>query len=45
LRDQLEDTVEIISTIKEQIKYFDGWLSTHWIKFSKRKLKRKRFFH
>jgi hypothetical protein len=29
LRDQLEDTVEIISTIKEQIKYFDGWLSTH----------------
>lgn len=29
LRDQLEETVEIISTIKEQIKYFEGWLITH----------------
>ena len=29
LRDQLEETVEIITTIKEQIKYFEGWLSTH----------------
>jgi len=29
LRDQLEETVEIIATIKEQIKYFEGWLSTH----------------
>jgi hypothetical protein len=29
LRDQLEETVEVIGTIKEQIKYFEGWLSTH----------------
>jgi len=29
LRDQLEENVEIICTIKEQIKYFEGWLSTH----------------
>jgi hypothetical protein len=29
LRDQLEEKVEIICTIKEQIKYFEGWLSTH----------------
>ena len=29
LHDQLEQTVETVCTIKEQIKYFDGWLITH----------------
>jgi hypothetical protein len=29
LRDQLEENVEIITIIREQIKYFDGWLITH----------------
>ena len=29
LHDQLEENVEIITIIREQIKYFDGWLITH----------------
>jgi hypothetical protein len=29
LHDQMEQTVETVCTIKEQIKYFDGWLITH----------------
>jgi hypothetical protein len=29
LRDQMEQTVETVCIIKEQIKYFDGWLITH----------------
>jgi hypothetical protein len=29
LRDQMEQTVVTVCTIKEQIKYFDGWLITH----------------
>lgn len=29
LHDQMEQTVETVCIIKEQIKYFDGWLITH----------------
>ena len=29
LRDQVEELIETICTIKEQVKYFEGWLSTH----------------